>query len=151
MISVFLSAPKQRTNCRRRAYIFRFYNTGIGEPLVRLLTLTTTKLLSFISNIDGMLTLPVCISIWVGFLRITRNLDNCCLRLYLSVLQHRNWRASSLVFEPDDYEVAKLYFEYWWTCYRLYFYLSWFWMDHEQGTNCRRRAFIFRFYSIGIR
>ena len=69
---------------------------------------------------------------------------------HLSVLQHRNWRASSLVVEPDDYEVAKLYFEYWRTCSRLYFYPSWFSMDHDQGTNCRRRAFIFRFYNIGI-
>ena len=32
--------------------------------------------------------------------------------LHLSVLQHRNLRASSLVVEPDDYEVAKLYLEY---------------------------------------
>jgi len=32
--------------------------------------------------------------------------------LHLSVLQQRNWRASSLVVERDDYEVAKLYLEY---------------------------------------
>ena len=100
---------EQWTNCRRRAFIFRFYNIGI-----------------------------------------TRNLENCCLSLHLSVLQHRNWRASSLVVDPDDYEVAKLYFEYWRTCYRLYFYLSWFSVDHEQRTNCRRRAFIFWFYHKAI-
>ena len=48
--------------------------------------------------------------------------------LHLSVLQHRNWRASSSVVDPDDYQVAKLYLEYWWTAdsARLHFDLSWF-------------------------
>ena len=53
MISVFSMDPEQRTNCLRRAFIFWFYNIRIGEPPVWLLTLTTTKTLSFISNIDG--------------------------------------------------------------------------------------------------
>ena len=72
--------------------------------------------------------------------------------LHLSVLHHRNWRASSLVVDPDDYEVANLNFEYWWTCYYnpLYLYLSWSSTDPEQRTNCLRRAFIFRFYNIEI-
>jgi len=72
--------------------------------------------------------------------------------LHLSILQHRNWRASSLVVDPDDYEVAKLYLEYWWTTdsAQLHFDLSWFSMDPKQGTNCPRRAFIVRFYNIEI-
>ena len=84
------------------------------------------------------------------FSPFTRHLENCCCSLHSSVLQHRNWRASSSVVEINDYEVAKLYFKYWQTCYRLYFYLSWFSMDHKQRTNCPRRVFIFRFYDEGI-
>ena len=72
--------------------------------------------------------------------------------LHLSVLQHRNWRAPSLVVKTDDYEVAKLYIQHWRTAdsARLHFDLSWFSSDPEQRTNCPRRAFIFRFYNIGI-
>ena len=112
-LSWFSTDHEQRTNCPRRAFIFRFYNIGIGEPPIRLLNLTITKSLSFISNIGGLLTLPVCI--WVDFSRITRNLENCCSSLHLSVLQHKNWRATSSGVETDDYKVAKLYFEYSWT------------------------------------
>ena len=70
--------------------------------------------------------------------------------LHLSILQHRNnWRASSLIVDPDDYEVAKLYFKYWRTTDSawLHFDLSWFSMDPKQQTNCPRRALIFRFYN----
>ena len=48
--------------------------------------------------------------------------------LHLSVLNHKNWRSPSSVVDPDDYQVAKLYLEYWWTAdsARLHFDLSWF-------------------------
>ena len=55
-----------------------FYHIGIGEPRVRLLILTTTKSLSFISNIDGPLTTLVSIFIWVDFRRIPSNKPIIC-------------------------------------------------------------------------
>jgi len=72
--------------------------------------------------------------------------------LHLSVLQHRNWRVTISGVEPDDYEVAKLYFEYWSTTdyTRLYFDPIWFFTDSQQRTNCPRRAFIFPFYNKAI-
>ena len=68
-LSWFSTDPELRTNCPRRAFIVRFYNIEIGEPPVWLLILTTTKSLSFISNIDGPVT--VSIFIWVDFRWIT--------------------------------------------------------------------------------
>ena len=86
------------------------------------------------------------------FQRILSNEQSCCCSLHLSVLQHRNWRASSSVVDRDDYKVAKLYLEYWWTtdyaC--LYFGLSWLFTNSQQQTNCPRRAFIFWFCNIGL-
>jgi len=86
------------------------------------------------------------------FPRILSNEQSCCCSLHLSVLHHRNWRASCSVVDPDVYEAAKLSIEYWRTCYynSLYFYLSWLSTDPEQRTNRLRRAFIFRIYIIGI-
>ena len=72
-LSLFSTDPELQTNCPRQAFIFRFYNIGIGEHRVRLLTLTTTKSLSFLPNIDWPATTTISIFIWVDFRWIPSN------------------------------------------------------------------------------